>query len=109
MWAPDDRLDPAALRPERPRRRSTTEERANPPERATERPWDALRFVEAFVGSTPATTLAIIQAAESVGLSERKATKLLKQAEADWHVHRWRFGSTVPVKFSTIPQANHAQ
>jgi hypothetical protein len=109
VWVPDDRLDPAALRPERPRRRPKTEERANPPERATERPWDALRFVEAFVGPTPATTLAIIQAAETLGLSERKATKLLKQAEADGLVHRWRFGSTVPVQFSTNPQANHAQ
>ncbi len=109
VWTLDDSLDPAALRPERPRRRAKTEERANPSERATEPAWDALRFAQSFVGPSPATTLAVVQAAMTAGLSERKATKLLKQAEADGLIYRWRFGSTVPVQFASIPQANHAQ
>ena len=39
-----------------------------------------------------------------VGLSERKATKLLKQAEAKGMIYRWRFGANHPVQFATIRQ-----
>ena len=98
VWTPDDALDPAALRPERPRRKAKDD--ASPPEPE----WNAGRFAGTFVRPTPATMTAIIQAASGAGLSERKATKLLKQAEANGVVHRWRFGANRPVQFSTTPQ-----
>lgn len=104
VWTPDDALDPAALRPERPRRRPKAEASANEPIATSEPAWDARRFVEAFVGPTPATILALTQAAMDTGLSERKATKLLKQAESQGLIHRWKFGATHPVQLATIPQ-----
>jgi hypothetical protein len=104
VWTPDDSLDPTALRPERPRRRLKAEPSANEPIATAEPVWDARQFVEAFVGPTPATILALTQAAMDAGLSERKATKLLKQAESQGLIHRWKFGATHPVQLATIPQ-----
>lgn len=100
VWTPDDTLDPAALRPERPRRRPKAEKETKPPEPD----WDAPRFATAFVSESPATILAIVEAAKTAGLSERKAKQLLKLAEADGRVHRWKFGATHPVQLATIPQ-----
>ncbi|MBM79399.1 MAG: hypothetical protein CMJ78_02240, partial [Planctomycetaceae bacterium] len=100
VWTPDDSLDPADLRRERPRRRSRAESDAKP----TEPPWDAPRFAQAFVNETPATILAIVEIARADGLSERKAKQLLKLAEAEGMIHRWKFGSTHPVQLATIPQ-----
>lgn len=104
VWTPDDSLDAAALRPERPRRKPKTDNEANPPQWATPAAWDAPRFATSFVGETPATILAIVQRATEGGLSERKATKLLKQAESQGLIHRWKFGATHPVQLATIPQ-----
>lgn len=101
IWTPDDSLDPADLRPERPRRRPKSQPAPAAP---AEPAWDAHRFVESFVSLTPATILALTQAATDAGLSERKATKLLKQAEAEGLIYRWRFGATQPVQFATVPQ-----
>jgi hypothetical protein len=101
VWTPDPSLDPTALKPERPRRRPKAEATVAKP---TEQKWDAERFVEEFVSETPATILAVIQAATGVGLSERKANKLLKLAEGQGLIHRWRFGATQPVQLATIPQ-----
>lgn len=104
VWTPDDSLDPAALRPERPRRRAKGDAEANGATKPPEPAWDAPRFATAFVGATPATILAVIERAKDAGLSERKATRLLKQAERNGLVHRWRFGATHPVQLATIPQ-----
>lgn len=101
VWTPDDSLDPAELRPERPRRRP----RIDPGTQvATEPAWDAGRFVEAFVQDQPVALVSIIQRATSAGLSERKATKLLRQAEGDGLVHRWTFGANQQVQFATQAQ-----
>ena len=102
MWNPADDLDPAHLRPERPRRSSkpTANETSIEPEPV----WNARRFVEAFVGRNPETILNLTQAAMESGLSERKATKLLKQAESQGLIYRWRFGATHPVQLATVPQ-----
>lgn len=101
VWTPDDSLDPAALRPERPRRRAKAETKPQSPPPPD---WDAERFVEAFVSETPATILDLTGVAMEAGLSERKAGKLLKQAESKGLIYRWRFGATHPVKLATIPQ-----
>lgn len=105
VWMPDDSLDPTALRQERPRRRAKTEKETKPPEPE----WDAPRFATAFVGETPATILATVEAAKADGLSERKAKQMLKLAEADGLVHRWKFGATHPVQLATIPQPESAE
>lgn len=105
VWTPDDSLDPTALRLERPRRRpkeSSPETPAAPPEPE----WDAARFTGAFVGAAPVATAAILQAATDAGLSERRATKLLKQAESEGLIHRWRCGANQPARFATAPPPN---
>lgn len=99
IWNPDDTLDPAALRRERPRRKAKVDDSPPEPE------WDARRFAATFVRPKPATMTGIVLAASGAGLSERKATKLLKQAEVNGDVYRWRFGANRPVQFATTPQA----
>jgi hypothetical protein len=101
VWMPDPSLDPTALKPERPRRRPKAEAAVAKP---AEPQWDAERFADEFVSETPATILAVIQSATGAGLSERKANKLLKLAEAQGLIHRWRFGATQPVQLATTPQ-----
>jgi hypothetical protein len=106
VWTVDDTLDPADLRPERPRRKPKPEAVET---KASEPAWDAERFAAAFVGQEPIKMLAIVQAAMDAGLSERKANRLLKQAESDGHVHRWRFGANHPVLYATVPQPDQAE
>jgi hypothetical protein len=53
---------------------------------------------------TPASTSVLVQVATDVGLFERKATRLLKQAEAEGLVHRWRFGPSKLVQYASVPQ-----
>lgn len=101
VWEPDDSLDPTALRPERPRRKTTTESSPAKPAKAE---WDVQRFVDSFVSQTPKTIAAIIRAAIAEDLSERKATKLFKEAQAEGLIYRWRFGATQPIQIATIPQ-----
>lgn len=101
VWTLDDTLDPADLRSERPRRKPKPQAAEV---KASEPTWDAERFAAAFVSQKPLKMLAIMQAAMDAGLSERKANRLLKQAEANGLVHRWRFGANHPVLFATVPQ-----
>lgn len=101
VWEPDDSLDPTALRPERPRRKTTTE---SSPAKLAKAQWDVQRFVDSFVSQTPKTIAAIIRAAIAEDLSERKATKLFKEAQAEGLIYRWRFGATQPIQIATVPQ-----
>lgn len=101
VWTLADDLDPADLRPERPRRKPKPES----VEAENDEPaWDAERFASSFVGDEPAVTLRIIQRAKKANVPEGQAKKLLKMAEADGLVHRWRFGANQPVQFATRPQ-----
>lgn len=106
VWTVDDTLDPADLRPERPRRKPKPQAAEA---KASEPAWNAERFAAAFVGQEPLKMLAIVQAAMDAGLSERKANRLLKQAESDGHVYRWRFGANHPVLYATVPQPDQSQ
>ncbi len=101
VWTLDDALDPADLRPERPRWKPKPEMVET---KAVEPAWDAERFAAAFVSDTPALIMRIIQMATDAGLSEGRAKKLLKQTEAQGLIHRWRFGANHPVQFATQPQ-----
>lgn len=100
--APD--LDPTALRPERSRRRAKREKETPSTPQPTVPPWDTDRFVREFIVESARTKGAIFEAAEKQGLSEYKAAKFLKRAEATGKVHRWHFGSTRPVGFATEKQ-----
>jgi hypothetical protein len=100
VWTPDDSLDATALRPERPRRKARTEEKAR-----TERiKWDVDSFVETFVAAEPKPRLLIVSEAVAAGISEHRATQLLKHAEALGQVHRWNVGLNLPVRFAVRPQ-----
>lgn len=104
IWTPDDSLDPTALRSERPRRRAKQE--CTEPASAD---WNAHQLVAELVTDEPKPMQAIIYAATEAGLSERKAQRLLRSAEASGLVHRWRFGNNRPVRFATVAQSTSAE
>jgi hypothetical protein len=99
VWTPDDKLDPADLRRERPRRTKPT-----PP---IEPEWNAERFTHAFATEQPTPTQSLLDAAVDAGLSERKARLLIRKAEAAGLLFRWTFGANRPVEFATVPQEEH--
>jgi hypothetical protein len=103
VWTVNDTLDPADLKPEKPRRKPKP---APPPEPAkpTKPEWTADSFVAAFVTETPAMTARIVHRATEADVPEPLAKKLLKQAEAAGLIHRWKFGANQPVQFATRPQ-----
>jgi hypothetical protein len=101
VWTIDDALDPTDLRPERPRRKP----KPVPVEAANDEPaWDAERFASSFVTAEPATKLAIEQAALKVIPSERRVAKLMKLAEHQGLIHRWKFAANQPSLYATVPQ-----
>jgi hypothetical protein len=104
IWRPVEGLDPTALRPERPRRKARKEEEGAAAVTLPEPQWDTDRFVTELIGAAPKTKDAIFETAERLGLSEYKAAKFLKRAEAAGKVFRWHFGSTHPVGFATAQQ-----
>lgn len=100
VWNIDDSLDPADLRPERPRKRAKpkAEEKPAKPE------WTPDRFADKFVSDEPTTIKSIIAAAKRAGVSQRLAKELLQLAEDGNLIHRWSFGANRPVKFATQSQ-----
>lgn len=100
VWTVEDALDPADLKSEKPRRKPKP---ALQPEPAKVE-WDAERFTAAFVSDQPATRLAIEQAALKAIPSERQVNKLLKLAEQQELIHRWKFAANQPSLYATRPQ-----
>ncbi len=86
VWTPDSALDPAMLRPDRPRRPKEQTDKDN-----QEKPvaWTAERFAAAFITSTPQPKLAIIDDAIKAGLADKKAEKLLNTAAAKKFAFPW--------------------
>lgn len=103
IWTPDDSLDPAALRPERPKRRT----KPNDPDPPTEPEWTTQQFTTELVTERPIQMQALLDAAVESGLSQRKAKLLLRRAEAAGLVHRWSCGPNKPIGFATVPQEVH--
>lgn len=101
VWTPDDALDPTELRPEKPRRKPKAEPTPGEPDKPV---WDATSFAAAFVTDEPVVTPRVIERAKQAGVSENQAKKLLKLAEADGLIHRWKFGASQPVRFANKPQ-----
>jgi hypothetical protein len=86
IWrlAPD--LDPADLRPDRPKRERKPAADAPP----AELPWTAERFAAEFGKSEPQHGDAFLEAAALAGLSDRKAGQLFKRAIATGKLHQWQ-------------------
>jgi len=95
--APD--LDPAALKPDRPRRIRPPKEPA-PPVKA----WNTAGFVEDFLTDKPKPRAAIVESARAQGLSENRAKGLLSAAVGEGIAFCWRFGPTAPMQFATTKQ-----
>ncbi len=103
VWSLADELDPADLKAEKPRRKPKPVE----PDKPAQPEWDAESFAASFVKTEPATKLAIEQAALKVIPSERRVEKLLKLAEQQGLIHRWKFAATQPVQFAIRPQPSN--
>lgn len=106
VWTPDDSLDPALLRPERPRRRPKGEFETKATKAPAEPEWTAQRFAEAFVTNEPLLKATIIKTAKATGLSERRSNLLLTECESEGMIHRWQPISNQPAKFSTQPMSS---
>jgi len=104
VWTVDDTLDPTSLRGERAKRRRKAEptDEAEQPELT----WDAHRFVAAFVTNTPKTRDVILAEANTAGLSDWKANRLLRRAETLGLIYRWTTGRNRPVAYATIAQSS---
>ena len=101
LWVPDLTLDPPDLkRPyQRPRRQRESEE-GDASEKVT---WTPDAFVGQFIGPQPKTKAALFAAANDADLSDYKAGKLLRKAEAIGLIHRWHLGGNRP-GFASVPQ-----
>jgi len=104
VWTPADDLDPTKLRSERPRKAHRGEEAKEVKEAKPEVTWDEKRFAAAFITSTPKTRDAILSEANAAGLSDWKAERLLRRAEALGLVYRWGNGRNRPSTYASIPQ-----
>lgn len=98
LWRPDPSLDPTALRSPGSRRPG------RPPKEEPADPWTPGRFVEMFITTTPRSQAAVLAAAESEGLTSRRARKMLTLAEEQGLAHRWRLGSANRADYATVPQ-----
>ena len=101
VWNPVSGLDPADLRPERPRRKPRDE--SKPPAPA-EPQWDTEKFVGAFISAEAKPKAVILEAAEKAGLSERRAETLLKRVVETGQAFPWQFASNRPVRYATVEQ-----
>lgn len=103
VWHSADELDPALLRPERPRRKPRFDsDMADTKHDAVE--WTPQTFTEAFVTDAPKSRAVILAEAASNGLSQWKAERLLRNAEATDLVHRWDSGRNRQSAFALLPQ-----
>lgn len=98
-WEPADDLDPGQLRSDRPKRKTESDPRPQ---------WNTATFVQAFASAQPRSRDQVIQAAREAGISGRQAERMLRDAEASGLLHRWYFGSNVPLGFATVPQTEDA-
>ena len=95
-----DDLDPADLRPERPRRQRQAAAEKTPKEPE----WTAERFTTELGTKEPKTKETLIAAAIDLGLTDYKAGKLLKHAVAKQLMHRWIGARFEPHRFATEKQ-----
>jgi hypothetical protein len=102
LWTPAPDLDPSQLRTNKPRRRKIEEEAAE--RKPEEPPWTAQRFAKAFVKPEPQARGKILEAAQLMGLSDRKIKDLFKNAEDCGYLHTWRGEEDNKVLVSSEPR-----
>jgi hypothetical protein len=100
VWSIDDSLDPADLRPERPRKKAKLKDEQH----SNTQKWTQDSFVTSFVSDEPTTMKEIMVAAKESGITQRMARDMIQLTEGAGLIYRWTFGSNRPVKFATIPQ-----
>jgi hypothetical protein len=98
IWEPADDLDPALLKPERPRRPRKAPEPATP----EIDPWPVERFIKEFLGPQARSKTAVIAAARLAGLTRPKANGLLALALEKDSVYSHRAAATKPLMLSTV-------
>lgn len=108
IWTPDSSLDPGALKSEYPRRRPKEKPK---PDEPVKKHWDSETFASSFVTETPQSEAALIDAALEAGLSEHKATKLLRRAVERGFVHRWARDGERGIGYASLlpPQSPEAE
>jgi hypothetical protein len=102
LWTPADDLDPALLRPERPRKPRRKPEAPSVPQ---PEPWTVERFVGQFIGAEPRAKQAIIASAKMEGVNRRDAEGLFSLAIESGAVHRWAGPANKPQGFASQPQS----
>ena len=101
LWVPEHALDPADLqKPYQRSKRRDSDADGDDPEKPV---WTPEKFVARFIGAEPKTKAAVLAAANDEDLSDYKAGKLLRKAEARALIHRWHLGGNRP-GFATTPQ-----
>jgi hypothetical protein len=93
LWVRDDTLDPADLF--RPGKRK---------EKVIETVWTAEMLASRFAGEQPKPIALIVAEACEAGLSSRKASELVKQADALGKLHRWQQEDGRALVYATVPQ-----
>jgi len=101
LWEPAHDLDPAQLRNDKPKRKSSSEE-----EPAT---WTPTMFASQFVTASPQPKDTVIRLARQAGMSVRVAERFLREAEGSGLIHRWYYASNLPVEYATVPQVNDGE
>jgi hypothetical protein len=103
VWYVDDLLDPTDLRQPIRRTRKVVEQPAEPPE-PPKPEWNVERFVEQFIRPEPQPRPAIVGAAMTEGIAEKRALKLLEYAEAAGKAHRWVMPKDPRAHFASTTQ-----
>jgi hypothetical protein len=88
VWMPAVHLDPTALYHSERKRRSSRESEPDVPD-LTLPEMSLQEFVQKYAGETPRPKYAIIAAANSDGVSDHKAGRMLKKAESTDMLYRW--------------------
>lgn len=101
VWNPDDTLDPADLKPEYSRAKKRKPAEPDPDPIVAD---EAADFAERFVGATPRTKAAIVDAAVLAGVTQTRASNLLKRACGRGLIHPWNNGHKQPLTYSTERQ-----
>lgn len=100
IWTPDFSLDPNSLKSEHPRRRPKEKPK---PDELVKKNWDSETFATSFVTETPQSEAALIDTALEAGISEHKATKLLRRAVERGFIHRWTRDGERGFDYANLP------
>jgi len=104
VWRAASDLDPAALKPDRPRHTKKAKEEgqdSTEPKPIVDATHD---FTAKFITQGPQARATIIDAAIMGGLTENRAKKLLAAAEGRKLAFRWTTGPRKPELFATVKQ-----